>query len=221
VHLGHAEPLADLHLGHAAAKVHQQDLLLTRGQLAPVRGDGLHAEHVLDPRILLTQDVSDGHHVGLAGQRRVQRVRPEGQLRPPGLPQVIPAHSQVPGQVGFGRRAAQLLGQPPGRLTDFQDQLLHRPLDTDLPALVPEVPLELAADARPRVRGQAAAGGRIELADRLQQAEIPHLHQVLRRLRAAQVWSHAGPHQALVAGDQQLARRRAPLAGSRRQPDDV
>jgi len=46
VHLGDTEPLADLHLGHAAAKVHQQDLLLTRGQLAPVRGDGLHAEHV-------------------------------------------------------------------------------------------------------------------------------------------------------------------------------
>jgi len=53
VHLGDAEPPADLRLGHAAAKVQQQDLLLTRLQLAPVRGDGLHAEHVLQPRILL------------------------------------------------------------------------------------------------------------------------------------------------------------------------
>jgi hypothetical protein len=37
----------------------------------------------------------------------------------------------------------------------------------DLPALVAEVPFELAADARPRVRGQAGADGRIEVADRL------------------------------------------------------
>jgi hypothetical protein len=91
----------------------------------------------------------------------------------------------------------------------------------DLPALVAEVPLELAADARQRVRGQASAGGRIEVADRLQQADVPHLHQVFRRLRAAQVPSHAGPDQALVAGDQQLARRRPPLAGLRQQPDDA
>ena len=110
VHLGDAEPLADLRLRHAAAKVHQQDLLLTRGQLAPVRGDGLHAEHVLQPRILRTEIVSQGAHGGLAGQRRVQRVRREGQLRPLGLPQVIPADPQMPGQVGSGRRTAQFPG---------------------------------------------------------------------------------------------------------------
>jgi len=125
VHLGDAEPLADLRLGHATAKVHQQDLLLTRGQLAPVRGDGLHAEHVLQPRILLTEDVSQGAHAGLAGQRRVQRVWLEGQLSPPSMPQVSPADPQVPDQVGVGRHAAQLLGQRPGRLADLEYQLLH------------------------------------------------------------------------------------------------
>jgi hypothetical protein len=90
-----------------------------------------------------------------------------------------------------------------------------------LPALVAEMPLDLAADARPRVRGQAVTDGRIELADRLQQADIPHLHQVLRRLRAAQVRSYTEPDQALVAGDQQFARRRPPLAGLPERPDDA
>ena len=73
MHLGDGEPLADLRLRHTAVKVRQQDLLLTWGQLAPVRGDGLHAEHVLHLRILLTEDVSDGPH-GLAGQRRASQA---------------------------------------------------------------------------------------------------------------------------------------------------
>ena len=64
-------PLADLRLGHAAAKAHQQDLLLTRGQLTPVRGDGPHGEHVLKPRILLAEIVSQGTQTGLTGHRRV------------------------------------------------------------------------------------------------------------------------------------------------------
>jgi hypothetical protein len=91
----------------------------------------------------------------------------------------------------------------------------------DLPALVAEVPLELAADARLRVRDQAGADGPIEVADRLHQADIPHLYQVLCRLGVAQVRSHAGPDQALVAGDKQIARRHPPLAGPRRRLHDA
>ena len=39
-HLGDAELLADLPLRHVTVKAYPQDLLLTKGQLAPVRGDG-------------------------------------------------------------------------------------------------------------------------------------------------------------------------------------
>jgi len=106
VHLGNAEPLADLRLSQAVLEVHDQDLLLASGQLAPVRGDGVHAEHVLQPRIFLPERVGQGDRGRLAGQRRVQRGRLEGRLRLPGLPQLIPADSQVPGQVGVGRGAA-------------------------------------------------------------------------------------------------------------------
>ena len=72
LHLGEAEPLADLRLRHPAAKAQQQDLLLTRGQLAPVRGDRPHAEHVLQPRILRGERVGQGPRAPLAGQGGVQ-----------------------------------------------------------------------------------------------------------------------------------------------------
>jgi hypothetical protein len=58
VHLEEAELLADLRLRHVAVKANDQDRPVTRGQLAPVRGDGLHTEHVLYPRILLAKEVS-------------------------------------------------------------------------------------------------------------------------------------------------------------------
>jgi hypothetical protein len=95
------------------------------------------------------------------------------------------------------------------------------PVDVQRPALVAEVPLSLAADAGPRVGGQAGPGGgdRIEVADRLQQAEVPDLHQVLGRHRAAPVRPNARPDQALVTGDEQLARGRTPLTGRRQRPD--
>jgi hypothetical protein len=83
------------------------------------------------------------------------------------------------------------------------------------PALVTEVPLELTADARHRVRAQAAADGRIEIADRFHQADVPHLHQVLSRHRTSQVTPHAGPDQAVIPGNQQVKRHRPPLAAPR------
>jgi hypothetical protein len=72
VHLGDAELLADLGLRHVVVKAHQQDLLLTGGQLAPVHSDGSHVKHVLKPAVLLAEDVGQGGRGGLAGQRRVQ-----------------------------------------------------------------------------------------------------------------------------------------------------
>src|SRR5690349_2401286 len=66
LHLGDAELLADLRLRHVLVKAHQQDLLLPRGQLAPVRSDGPHAEHVLHPAVLLAEDVREGGGTWLA-----------------------------------------------------------------------------------------------------------------------------------------------------------
>ena len=92
-----------------------------------------------------------------AGRPAARPARTAGRPAPPaGRAAAHRADPQVPGQVGLGRGPAQLLGQLPGRLAGLEHQLLHRAPDVDLPPLVTEVPLELAADARPRVRGQAA-----------------------------------------------------------------
>jgi len=47
------------------------------------------------------------------------------------------------------------------------------------------------------------------------EADVPHLHQVFSRLRAAVISLYAGPDQVAVAADQQLARRHPPLAKAR------
>src|ERR1043165_8806948 len=55
----------------------------------------------------------------------------------------------------------------------------ERAADVDLPALGPEVPLDLAADAGRGVSRQAVAEAGVEVADGLDQAEVADLHPVL------------------------------------------
>jgi hypothetical protein len=131
------------------------------------------------------------------------------------------ADPQGSGQVGLGRRAPELLGKLPGRRTGLHHQLFDGPDDVKLPALVPEVPSNLAVNMRAGIGGQGAADGRIEVVDRRDQADVPHLHQVLGRLRTAPISLDAGPDQATVAADQQLARRYPPLAEARQRADDA
>ena len=118
-------------------------------------------------RVFHAEQVSQGYRAGLAAQRGVERAGLEGQLCPPGLAQRVAADSQVPGEVGLRRRPAQVLGQRPGVRADLQDQFLHGARDVDRPPLVPEVLLDLPADARPREGRQAArsaAGSKLPIA---------------------------------------------------------
>ena len=94
-------------------------------------------------------------------------------------------------------------------------QVFDGPGDVNLPALVPEVPSDLAVNVRASISRQGAANGRIEVVNRRDQATVAHLHQVLSRLRTTPISLDAGPDQATVAADQQLARRYAPLADAR------
>ena len=82
----------------------------------------------------------------------------------------------------------------------------------DLPALVAEVPLDLAADARLGVGGEAVADLGVVVVDRLEQADVPDLHQVLGGLGAAAVLPDAGADQLLVAVHEDLAGGGAQLA---------
>jgi hypothetical protein len=82
----------------------------------------------------------------------------------------------------------------------------------DLPALVPEVALDLAADAWLGVGGQAVADLGVVVVDRLEQADVADLHEVLGGLRAAAVLPYARAdqlavtlHDYLAGGGSQLA----------------
>ena len=131
------------------------------------------------------------------------------------------ANPQESGQIELGRRATELLGQLPCRRTGLQHELFDRPDNVKLPALVPEVPSNLAVNMRAGIGGQGTADGRIEVVDRRDQADVPDLHQVLSRLRTAPISLDTGPDQATVAADKQLARRYPPLAEARQRADDA
>ena len=82
------------------------------------------------------------------------------------------------------------------------------------------MPLDLANDVRPRVGGQRAAELRIKVIDRLHQAHVPNLHQVLDSLRQKAVPPYAGPDQAPVAGHQLCGSRIAPFAAAGQRTND-
>jgi hypothetical protein len=109
VHLGDPEVPADLRLGHVFEEPHGQDLLLAHRQLAPVGGDGLHAEHVLQLRVLRAEQVGQGWRAGRGAQRCVERAGLEGQLCSARLAQRVSADSQASGEVGLGRIPAEIL----------------------------------------------------------------------------------------------------------------
>ena len=72
-----------------------------------------------------------------------------------------------------------------GGRAERQPQLLQPARDPDRPALVPEVPLDLADDRRGGVRGELDAAVEVEAVDRLDQADRADLDEVVERLAAA------------------------------------
>src|ERR1700678_2803861 len=122
------------------------------------------------------------------------------------------ADPQGSDQVGLGWHAPEFLGQLPGRRPGSHSQVLDGPGDVNLPALVPEVALDLAGNVRVSIGRQRAANGRVEVVDRRDQANIAHLHQVFSRLRAVPIALDAGPDQVTVPANEHIARRYPPLA---------
>jgi hypothetical protein len=89
----------------------------------------------------------------------------------------------------------------------------------NLPPLVAEVPLDLAADARLRVGGEAVADLGIIVVYRLEQADVPDLYEIFCGLRAAAVLPDARADELLVAVHDYFADGGAHLAVSRQRPD--
>jgi hypothetical protein len=79
----------------------------------------------------------------------------------------------------MGGGAAQLLGQGVDHRAHAQMKLLHPPRHPNRPALVPEVPLQLADDGGGGEGRELQATSGVEALDRLEKAEQGHLDQVL------------------------------------------
>jgi len=67
------------------------------------------------------------------------------------------------------------------------------------------VPFDLPADARLGIGIQAVSEGGVEVVDRLEQADVADLQQILSRFGAAQVGPYAGVDQPGIAAHQDLA----------------
>src|SRR6202042_772889 len=135
---------------------------------------------------------------------------------PVGVPDLVQADTQMLGDFRVRGRVAEILDEGGTGFAHPEQQFLHGPLDVDLPALVPEMPLDLPGDARLRVRGQVAAERRVEVVDRLEQPDVADLHQLFFRFRAVPVTARTRADQRTVAEDQSLAGGRA-APGSGRQ----
>jgi hypothetical protein len=121
----------------------------------------------------------------------------------------------MPRELGVAGLARQFLGELVGCGADPQPQFLRGALYPQLPAVVPEIPLDLRADARLGVGSQIAADPGVEIADRLHQPQVPGLDKVLGELRADAVTGRAGADNALMPAYQGLAGR-LPLQITRR-----
>jgi hypothetical protein len=89
------------------------------------------------------------------------------------------------GNVGRLRRPAQGLGEIlPGHL-HVEEPVLDPSRHSDLPAVVPEMPLQLSQDRRGGEGRERDAPGRIEALERFEEPHQRHLHEVFERLSPA------------------------------------
>jgi hypothetical protein len=87
-------------------------------------------------------------------------------------------------------------------------QLLEPARDAHRPALVAEVPLDLADDRRRRVRGELHTAVRVEAVDRLDQPDRGDLGEVVERLAAVAEAACEMLHERQVHADQLIAQLR-------------
>ena len=214
---------ADLGLGHVAVEPHQQDALLAPRQFGPVRLATDCMSSVCSTPGSSSPSTSAGPGAsGAVGQRCVQRSRLHHQVGPTG-PRAPLLRCTPDGSASSDVRWAvtHLLGHLAGRPRTSSSRSWSGRSTCTCQRLSRKCRLSLPADARLRVRGQAAARSRVEVVDRLDQAHVTDLHQVLGGLRAAPVPVNTGADQAPVALDEQLARGGPAAAGRGQRVDKL
>jgi len=217
VHLGDTQPGGDLLLRVIAVEPQDEDPLLTAWQFAPVLRHRLHVHRLAERGIFPAEQITELGHVIFTARGGVQRQGSESVAGPPGLTQFLRRDAQPLSELVVGWQPVQLMGQILDGIAHLEQQFLQRAGHLDLPALVTEMPLELAADAGHRVRRQPVPERRVVVADGLEQPEVADLHQVVGRLRAVPELSHARPHQRREPPHQHLTSG-GPLGALARMP---
>ena len=121
------------------------------------------------------------------------------------LEHILGIDAGVLGDLGCGGRGA---GRPGELLThplDAHGELLEVARHAQRPAVVAEVALDRADDARYRVGREGGLAAGVEAVDRLDEREACHLLEVLERLGAASVTAGQAAREREVAFDQQVA----------------
>src|SRR5215211_7287428 len=218
VHLGDAEPGGDLGLGHAAEEAEVQDPAFALGEPGDQRAEGGPVLERLQALVLGSDVLADRGGVlapggGVQGDDRV------GVGGVQALQHLLLGQAGLGGDLGDGGGAADLLGQLGHHLVQRQVELLEPARHPHRPALVAEVPLELADDRGGGVGRELHLALQVEAVDGLQQPDGAHLDQVLQRLPAVAEAAGQVLDQRQVQPDQLLAQGR--VAGRDEAPEQV
>src|SRR5205085_2614749 len=145
--------------------------------------------------------------------RAARRERERG-IRPPRLERLehlLLLGSRGLRELGDRRRATELHGQLLDEPRQLDVQLLQPPRNPDRPALVAEVPLDLADDVRRCVRRQLDTADDVEPVGRLDEPDRADLDEILELLAAVRVAPRERAHERHVLLDQLLARLQVAL----------
>ena len=145
------------------------------------------------------------------GARGVQRGRLVGGRGLHRLEHVLDRQPERRRHVPRTRGAAELARQRRHRVADLERELLGGARHSHRPALVAEVPLELAEHRRHGVLGEAAAALDVVAVDGLQQPHAGDLDEVVVELAAMAVATRELPCERHEAQHELLARLQVPL----------
>src|SRR5947207_8776423 len=138
-------------------------------------------------------------------QRRVRAARLER------LEHLLLLGARCLRQLADRRRAAELHRQLLDETRQLDVQLLQAARNAHRPALVAEVPFDLADDVRRGVRRQLDAAVEVEAVDRLDQADGADLDEILELLAAVRITARERADEGHVLLDQLLPRREVAL----------
>ena len=147
-------------------------------------GQRLPVLDLVETEVQITEGVHDRRRFFVAAAA-VDGQRSVGAAGDQALDHLLAIHAEFGGQFGGRRRPTELLGQRGGGRADPQVQVLEPARHLHRPAVVPEVPADLAHDGGHREGHEVRTGVDVVADDGVDQPHPGHLQQILAGLPAA------------------------------------